>query len=131
MNRGLWSGDSGTTETRDLWLANRWFLWTVAYMVVVVPASFFARSRFFRGYWTGNCVAPRNYFRGMLVTWLALEVGGLLSIAGCLMTRSFAPCILPALVAFMMFVALWPAGRAMVCHDRGESDDPEKYEEPR
>jgi hypothetical protein len=133
MDRGLWTGGggTGTGETRNLWLANRWFIGTVAYIVFIVPASFFLRSRFFRGYWTGNCVAPGNYFKGMLTVWLALEIGGLLSITGCLVTRAFAPCILPALVAFMMFVVLWPSGRAMICNDRGSSDDPEKYEEPR
>jgi hypothetical protein len=30
-----------------------WFLAGVAYMVIVVPASFFVRSRFFRDYWKG------------------------------------------------------------------------------
>ena len=126
----VWSGDR-SAEVPGRELANRWFIGTVAYMVLVVPASFFLRSRYFQGYWTGDCVSPRNYFKGMLVVWLALEIGGLLSLAGCLVTRSFAPCILPALVGFMMFAALWPSGRAMICGDRGASDDPEKYEEPR
>ena len=110
----------------------RWFIGCVAYVVLIVPASFFLRSRFFRAYWNvGECVSPRNYFLGMVSTWVALEIAGLLSITGCLVTRTFAPCIIPAAVAFMAFVMLWPNGRAMVCRDRGESDDPEKYEEPR
>ena len=82
-------------------------------------------------YWSGECVPPRNYFKGMLVVWVALEIGGLLSLTGVMMTRSFAPCILPALVAFMAYLAMWPTGRAMVCRDRGATDDPERYEEPR
>jgi hypothetical protein len=128
----VWSNDHAGEGVGDRDLATRWFIACVAYVVVVVPASFFVRSRFFRAYWTaGQCVSPRNYFMGMMVTWVALEVAGLLSITGCLVTRTFAPCILPAVVAFMTFVALWPSGRAMVCRDRGESDDPEKYEEPR
>lgn len=124
------SGDRAAAG-RDLGLANRWFIGTVAYVVLVVPASFFLRSRFFRGYWSGNRVAPRDYLKGMMTVWLALEVGGLLALTGCLVTGSFAPCILPAIVAFMAFAALWPNGRAMICNDRGASDDPEKYEEPR
>jgi hypothetical protein len=126
----VWAGDR-SAEIPGRALANRWFIGTVAYIVLVVPASFFLRSRYFQGYWSGDCVSPRNYFKGMLVSWLALEIGGLLSLTGCLVTGSFAPCILPALVAFMMFAALWPNGRAMICRDRGASDDPERYEEPR
>jgi hypothetical protein len=126
----VWSGDR-TADSPDRALAQRWFIGTVAYMVLVVPASFFLRSRYLQRYWSGECVAPADYFRGMMVSWVALEVGGLLSLAGCLVTGTFAPCILPAIVAFMMFVALWPSGRAMICRDRGASDDPEEYEEPR
>ena len=124
--------DRGADGLQDRDVAMRWFIRCVAYIVVVVPVSFFIRSRCFRAYWNvGECVSPRNYVTGMLVTWVALEMAGLLSITGCLVSRTFAPCIIPAAVAFMAFVALWPSGRAMICHDRGESDDPEKYEEPR
>jgi hypothetical protein len=127
------SSDSilGAGQRPNMDLANGWFIASVAYMVLIVPASFFVRSRFFRGYWRGECVSPRDYFKGMMTVWVALEIGGLLSLAGCIMSRAMAPCILPSLVAFMMFVAMWPSGRAMVCLDRGVSDDPEKYEEPR
>jgi hypothetical protein len=128
----VWNADSSADVSHNRDLATRWFIGCVAYVVLIVPASFFVRSRFFRAYWNvGECVSPRNYFMGMMSTWVALEIAGLLSITGCLVTRTFAPCIIPAAVAFMMFVALWPNGRAMVCRDRGESDDPEKYEEPR
>src|SRR5688572_9198968 len=74
----VWSGDRGT-ELANRDLANRWFIGTVAYMVLVVPASFFLRSRYFQGYWTGECVSPGNYFKGMMVSWVALEIAGLLS----------------------------------------------------
>ncbi len=75
-------------------------------------------------------MAPRQYLKGMYVVWGALEVGGLLSLFGCVMSRSLVPGILPAIAAFVMFVVLWPNGRAMTCAG-GASDDPEKYEEPR
>jgi hypothetical protein len=128
----VWTlGGATTSERRDLPLANGWFIASVAYMCLVAPASFFIRSRFFRDYWKGQCVPPRQYLKGMYVVWGALEVGGLLSLVGCLMSRSLLPGLLPAVAAFVMFVVLWPSGRAMVCSDRGASDDPEKYEEPR
>jgi hypothetical protein len=108
-----------------------WFLAAVAYMVIVVPASFFVRSRFFRDYWKGQVVAPLDYLKGMYIVWVALEIGGLLSLTGCLMSRALAPSLMPAVAAFMMFCALWPSGRAMIAARRGDSDDPERYEEPR
>ncbi|MDB5321751.1 MAG: hypothetical protein JWN40_3382 [Phycisphaerales bacterium] len=123
-------GETGV-ERRDRPLADGWFIASVVYMVVIAPASFFVRSRFFRDYWTGKCVAPRQYLKGMIVVWATLEIGGLLSLFGCLMSRSLLPGLLPAMAAFVMYVVLWPNGRAMICGARGASDDPEKYEEPR
>jgi hypothetical protein len=119
------------SSRRELQFADSWFVGSVAYMVLVVPASFFVRSRLFRNYWKGECVAPAAYLKGMFTVWGALEIGGLLSLAGCLLSKSLLPTLLPALAAFMMFVVLWPSGRAMICHERGSSDDPERYEEPR
>lgn len=126
-----WSlmGDQPMRRNRPL--SDVWFLASVAYMVLIVPATFFIRSRLFRAYWKGDCVAPRAYLTGMYTVWGALELGGLLSLAGCLASRSLLPSLMPAIAAFMMFVVLWPSGRAMICAGRGASDDPEHYEEPR
>jgi hypothetical protein len=123
-------GQDGAVR-RDLPLADGWFIASVVYMVLVPAGSFFLRSRYFREYWKGQCVAPRQYLKGMYVVWVALEIGGLFSLFGCLMSRSLVPGIMPALAAFVMYIVLWPNGRAMICSDRGASDDPEKYEEPR
>ena len=108
-----------------------WFIAAVAYMVLLVPFAFFLRSRYFKNYWRGERVAPRDYLIGMTVLWVALEIGGILSLVGCLVTRSLLPCMFPALVAFGMFAIHWPNGRAMVAAGRGATDDPETYEEPR
>src|SRR3954463_3527020 len=110
---------------------NVWFLSSVAYMVLAVPVAFFARSRLFKGYWTGDCVPPRNYLIGMSIMWGTMVIGGLYSLVGCLGSHSLLPCLFPALVAFVMFAIHWPSGRAMVCGGRGATDDPETYEEPR
>ncbi len=117
-------------STRHLQSAQIWFVISMAYMAVVVPAAIFWRSRLFKPYWLGNTVSPRSYLKGMLVVWLSLEIGGLLSLTGCLVNHSLLPNLLPALVAFMLFTPLWPSGRAMTRHV-GNQDDPEKYEEPR
>jgi hypothetical protein len=115
----------------DRAFTNGWFLGSVAYMLIAPTIAFFVRSRYFQGYWSGECVSPRNYLIGMCVLWGALVLGGVLSLIGCLGSRSLLPCMFPAMVAFAMFVIHWPSGRAMVCGTRGAADDPETYEEPR
>lgn len=127
----VWSlmDDSGATR-RDLPAANVWFIVSMAYIILAVPAAIFWRSRVFKAYWSGECVSPRSYLTGMLTVWATLEIGGIFSLIGCLISDSLLPNLLPSLVAFMLFTPLWPSGRAMVC-SAGSSDDPEQYEEPR
>ena len=110
--------------------AHAWFIGTMAYLAVVVPITFFYRSRCFAAYWKGKTVAPADYLRGNLAVWIALEIGGILALVGCLMTDALLPCILPALAAFMFFVPLWPSGTAMV-RASGQHEDTGRYEEPR
>lgn len=111
-------------------LALRWFIATMVYMAVGVPAAFFMRSRIFKGYWTGQLIPPRNYLIGMFTIWIALEIGGLVSLVGCLMTGTLLPNLLPALLAFMLFTPLWPNGHSMTRRLQNEHD-PADYEEPR
>lgn len=124
----LSGSDSGTTAPPKV--VETWFLGSMLYLLLVVPISFFARGHVFKAYWTGNCVTPGKYLSGMLTVWLALELGGIFSLVGCLVTGQLLPNVLPALVAFMFFVTFWPSGRAMVRHV-GHSEDAAVYEEPR
>ncbi len=117
-------------EPRDLGAANNWFIASMVYLIVVVPLAIFWRSRIFRSYWSGECVTPKSYLTGMITVWTTIEIGGIFSLVGCLMSQSLLPNLLPAVVAFMLFTPLWPSGRAMVCNS-GNTDDPEHYEEPR
>lgn len=110
--------------------AGTWFISSMAYMAVGVPAAFFLRSRLFKGYWSGQLVSPKNYLAGMILIWCALELGGLLSLAGCLATGKLLPNLVPALLAFMLFTPLWPNGHAMTRRLQNEHD-PADYEEPR
>lgn len=118
------------TTGRQLGNAQTWFVASMAYLAIVVPLAIFWRSSLFRPYWQGETVTPKNYLKGMMVVWLSLEIGGLISLAGCLLNHSLLPNLLPALVAFMLFTPLWPSGRAMTRHV-GNQDDPALYEEPR
>jgi hypothetical protein len=107
-----------------------WFLGASAYLLVAVPVSFFWRGRVFKGYWSGQTIPPLKYLYGMLAMWAALEFGGIFALLGCLVDRALLPNLLPALVAFMFYVTLWPSGRAMVSHV-GQYEDASKYQEPR
>jgi len=107
-----------------------WFIGAILFQLIVGPIAFVVRSRMFRSYWQGHPVDSRTYLRGMLVVWMAFEIGGLLSLLGCFMSNSLVPCLLPAIAAFMFFASLYPNGRAM-SRPIGNTDDPEIYEEPR
>jgi hypothetical protein len=107
-----------------------WFLAASFYLLLAVPSSFFWRGHVFKAYWTGHTVSPGKYLFGMLSIWLTLEIGGLFSLIGCFVNNSALPCLLPALVAFMFFVTMWPSGRAMV-RTVGNHEDAAVYEEPR
>src|SRR5436309_824604 len=114
----------------DAALAQHWFIFTMVYLAIAVPAAFFMRSRDFHHYYKGHVVAPGAYLRGMLTVWVACEIGGLIALLGCIVTGTLLPNLLPALVAFILFTPFWPSGRAMT-HPVGNDDDFEIYEEPR
>jgi hypothetical protein len=107
-----------------------WFLVSALYMLAVVPLSFFWRAHLFKSYYSGHPVEPQKYLFGMISVWMSLEIGGLFSLAGCLVYDSLVPCMIPALLAFMFFVTFWPGGRAMT-GKAGTSQDPEIYRPPR
>ncbi|HYE18925.1 MAG TPA: hypothetical protein VEA69_10805 [Tepidisphaeraceae bacterium] len=109
----------------------KWFIGVLATMIVTIPASIFLRSRLFRGYYDGECVAPKTYLTGMLVTWITAVGGGMLALYACLQTGTMLPNLFAGAVAFIFFVTQWPSGMAMVCDRQGATDDPERYEEPR
>ncbi|MEX2214742.1 MAG: hypothetical protein WD768_11470 [Phycisphaeraceae bacterium] len=106
------------------------FILSIAWLGLVVPASFFLRSRTFKAYWTGSVVTPAQYLRGMTTVWMAIEIGGLIALVGCFLSNSLAPNILPAVVAFMLYMPFWPSGEAMT-RPLGDEDDPEVFRHPR
>lgn len=122
MTDGVTTGRSGPAET--------WFLFVMAYLLVTSTIAFFVRSHFFKPYWDGQPVPPRNYLLGSLALWAALASGGLLASLACLATGSLAPNVAPAAVALVFYFTLIPTGRPMV-RRVGREDDPGVYEEPR
>jgi hypothetical protein len=110
--------------------ATTWFVLAMAYLAFAVPAALFYRRHVCAAYARGGMVAPRQYLQGMLTVWLTLEIGVVVPIVGCYVTGSFLPVLLPAAVAFVFLITLWPAGRMMIGRG-GASEDPETYQPPR
>ncbi len=109
---------------------HEWFIVSTVWIGVTVPIAFWFRSRLFRDYWSGGVVSPGRYLSGMLSIWVALEIGGLLGLIGCFVSKSLMPSILPALVAFMLFTPFWPSGQAMT-RAVGSYEDSELFKHPR
>jgi hypothetical protein len=109
---------------------NAWFLSTMAYLVVALPAALFYRRHLCIAYYRGELVAPQHYLAGMFTVWLTLEIGMIVAVVGCYLTASFMPGLIPAVAAFVVFITQWPTGRMMISRV-GDSDDPEIYEMPR
>ncbi len=108
----------------------RWFVASMVYMMIGPPMAFFIRSRFFRGYWSGRIISPKNYLLGQITVWASLEFGGMLGLAGCIASGKLLPNLIPALLAFMFFLPLSPNGHAMTRPLTNEHD-PGDYEDPR
>ena len=125
-----WSLMTDGGVARDMHRGQIWFIISMAYLALAVPLAFFWRSHYFKAYWQGDVVAPKAYLVGMVTLWTAIEIGGLFSLVGCLVSHALLPNLLPALTAFVLFVPHWPSGRAMTSHG-GNADDPARYEEPR
>jgi hypothetical protein len=107
----------------------KWFIGAMTYLALAVPASLFWRGRVFKPYWEGQTVQPGKYLRGMATVWTALALGGIVSLAGCVATGSLAPNLMPAMISLILFLTLWPGGRAMI-RRVGNIEDPGLYEEP-
>ncbi|MGD0539987.1 MAG: hypothetical protein ABSB33_00580 [Tepidisphaeraceae bacterium] len=110
--------------------AAKWFVAAMAYLLVILPGSFFWRGHLFKNYWLGRPVAPHKYVVATISIGLALALGGVFSLIGCLVTHSLMPNLIPALLSLLLFAIHWPTGRAMV-RPVGHVEDPQVYEEPR
>jgi hypothetical protein len=126
----MWHLSQNEGLVADRALAQHWFIASMVYMGIAIPAAFFWRGRMFRGYWAGQVVPPREYLAGMLTIWLAIEIGGLFALLGCILSGTLLPNLLPALLAFMLFTPLWPNGHSMT-RPLIDEHDPADYEEPR
>lgn len=108
-----------------------WFVAVSIWMALSVPAAYLIRAKyFFHNYWVGKPVKPRQYFQGMLLIWTVMEITGILALFGCLFTGELIPNILPAVLAFIVFIVQWPNASAMT-ESTGHMDDSSVFQHPR
>jgi Zn-dependent protease with chaperone function len=106
------------------------FLIGMLYLTLAIPASYFLRGKYFARYYRNHTVAPKNYLKGMAITWGAAVVGGLISVVGIMVNKRVAPEIIPGMVALVFYCTTFPNGRAMT-RPIGGTDDHGVYKEPR
>ena len=112
-------------------LGESWFVAMMVLLAAGVPLTFYARSKlFFHGYWSGRVVTPRQYIRGMVLTWTVIEAVGILSLLGCFVTGEMMPNIMPALLGFVLFITQWPNASAMT-DTTGHQADSAVFRHPR
>jgi hypothetical protein len=124
----IWTLPSNNTP--QVTAGESWFVFSSIYLMIVVPVSFFWRGHIFKEYWAGRVVVPGKYLFGMIEVWCALVLGGVISVVGCMASGAIMPNLIPAMLAFMFYVTLFPSGRAMT-RTSGDSLDAEVYKEPR
>lgn len=107
-----------------------WFVGAMGYLVLAVPAMFFLRKHLFRDYWLGKPVEPGKYIAATVTAGVALAIGGIISLIGCLVTNELMPNLIPAFLALVLFALHWPTGKAML-KGCGPGVDEAHYEEPR
>lgn len=126
----VWLFMAGLTPAARPAVGLGFFVASLLWLLVTVPAAFMLRNYVFRAYWENQPVSPRSYLRGMLTIWLAPEIGGLIALAGCWASGEWMPNLLPAAVAFVLFTPFWPTGRAMY-EPVGHEEDDEYFRYPR
>ncbi len=84
-----------------------------------IPLGLFIRGQVFKAGWVGDVVKPANYLQGCLVAWAMCEGTAVFSLVICLLSRTFVPYAIPAVIASVVLLALWPNGRALWPPDKG------------
>ena len=118
-NDGLMDGFWGMT----------WLIVGMIWIGAALPAGFFARRVLWHRFYEGGVVEPRRFLPGCLVVWAPLVLAGVMGFVGFALTRE-AGVLLVSMLAFIVFLAMFPNGHSMT-RPVGAVDDPGVYEEPK
>jgi hypothetical protein len=102
-----------TFEPADPPLPWTLFIAAAAVLVTAVPVTVFVRKRIFAQGLENGVVKPQDYLRGNIIVWATIEAATLLSLVGCIVSGAIMPNIIPGVFAVVLFVMLWPDGKAM------------------
>ena len=106
-----------------------WLVGGMIFLSVTVPISFFVRRVYWVNYYRGEVVGPANYLKGNFAIWLPLVAAGVLGFVGLALTH-YVASLFTSVMAFMIFLTMFPNGHAMT-RPVGDHDDPAVYEEPK
>lgn len=106
-----------------------WFIAGMVWISLALPLAFYLRRNFWASYYAGGTVRPSNYLKGNMAVWTPLVIAGVLGFIGFAATL-FAGSIFTSLLAFVVFLSMYPNGHAMT-RQVGDHDDPGVYEEPK
>lgn len=82
-------------------------------LVVNVILGTFIRSQIYKRSWRGHVVSPLGYFTGNVVMLALLEMVIFFGILVSILSKSFMPSILPAVLAMMVYGVNYPHGGPM------------------
>ena len=91
----------------------------IIYMVAVVwglmsvPISAFIRMQIYKKNWVENCVTPKGYASGMILSMAMIEGAALVSLVPILLHRTLGPTFALPVALIAVFAMNFPNGKAM------------------
>ncbi len=83
-------------------------------IILAIPLGYFLRGQIYKKHWRENIVEPRGYVTGNLVLLALCEGPAMLALVACLLSASFWPALLPALLAMGIQILNFPHGQPML-----------------
>lgn len=85
----------------------------LALLVTELPIGYFVRMQVYKRSWQGDVISPSGYSTGNIILFACCESVALFALIVVLITRSYWPAIIPAVIAMAIMVVNFPNGRAM------------------
>ena len=107
-----------------------WLVVGMTWISIAVPLAFFIRRKLWIDWYRGDgVVSPENYFKGNLIVWTPMVIGGMMGFIGTAMTAGPAS-LFTSITALVLFLSQNPDASALT-KPVGDHDDPAVYQEPK